>query len=132
MGKIAALTRKINPARGQLNTVARPPCEEAAKAVAALTLERWRNLFEPPADIICPTETNEQPAGPDMATDTALLGLLGRRPCNVQDVSQGLGLHSTEAAKRLDALRLQGRVATRRQGGTLFYIVPTPTMVPYQ
>jgi wyosine [tRNA(Phe)-imidazoG37] synthetase (radical SAM superfamily) len=125
MAKIAALTRKIRPAKVQFNTVARPPCKSTAKAAASASLNRWRLFFDPPADVIAAEEI--QPASPQVpvrVTDAAILNLLVRRPCTAQGVAQGLGLHSTEALKRLEALCGQGRAATRRQGDILFYVVP--------
>jgi hypothetical protein len=46
---------------------------------------------------------------------------LDRRPCTLQGVSAGLGLHVGEAAKRLEVLVKEGSVTTVRNNQTIFY-----------
>ncbi|MGB8993507.1 MAG: hypothetical protein WCD80_15735 [Desulfobaccales bacterium] len=55
------------------------------------------------------------------ATDADILALLSRRPCTIQGVSAGLGLHVEEATKRLQALLEEGSVTTVRNNQTIFY-----------
>ncbi|MCU0586069.1 MAG: radical SAM protein [Desulfobacterales bacterium] len=56
--RIAARVREIAPAKVQLNTVSRPPCEENARPVPVERLAALAALFEPPAEVI-----SEAPAG---------------------------------------------------------------------
>jgi predicted ArsR family transcriptional regulator len=57
----------------------------------------------------------------DEATDADILALLSRRPCTVQGVSAGLGLHVTEAAKRLAALAERQAIVPVQKNGEIFY-----------
>jgi hypothetical protein len=55
------------------------------------------------------------------ATDADILALLSQRPCTVQAVSAGLGLHVGETAKRLQALVEEGSVTIVRNNKIIFY-----------
>lgn len=122
--KIATLATRIRPARVQLNTVSRPPAEAFAHPVAASQMEVLARLFEGKAETIAEQEAGEsQPLTPPSVTDQDILALLSRRPCTAQDVSMGLGLHITEAAKRLESLIQQGRLLPMRKNGDVIYSI---------
>jgi wyosine [tRNA(Phe)-imidazoG37] synthetase (radical SAM superfamily) len=117
--RIAALARRIGPERVQLNTVSRPPADKEALAVPAGSMERLRKIFDKPAEII--TESRPAPPGKGTAGDEDILALLRRRPCTVQGIAQGLGLHPNDVIKRLDVLVEAGLVAAvRREDGTYY------------
>jgi wyosine [tRNA(Phe)-imidazoG37] synthetase (radical SAM superfamily) len=118
--KIAALARQIQPERVQLNTVARPPSEEFACPVSFNQMQEFTNLFDGKAEVISEDNHSRSPMV-HAATDADILALLSRRPCTVQGVSAGLGLHINEAAKRLEALIEAGSVITLRNNRTIFY-----------
>jgi len=120
--KVAALARRIRPARVQLNTVCRPPAEEFALRVPNDEMVRLKDRFPGMVEVISENE-EAGPARPrvDDATDADILSLLSRRPCTVQGVSKGLDLRPGEAAKRLHALESQWAVATVRKDGAVFY-----------
>ncbi len=113
--KIAALARQICPNRVQLGTVTRPPAEEYAYPVSGRLLNLFAPLFDPPAEIITPYQ-GTTPAGEDLAcTDEDILALIRRRPCTLEDVGVGLGMHVAEVVKRMEVLVRIGkarRVAT--------------------
>jgi len=122
--KIAALTGHIHPERVQLNTVCRLPAEEFAFSLSREQMLALKNLFPGPVDIISENVQN------DDRTFTLLkprvmdiLALLRRRPCTSGDVARGLGIHITEAIKRLEALSSAGKVKTVITGGQHFYVV---------
>jgi len=109
--KIAALARRIRPARIELNTVCRPPGEDYAFPLDADRMLALKALFEGPVDIIGGIRPDEFPASEfSGARDEDILALLRRRPCTCEDVSAGLGIHITEAIKHLDALGKSGKV----------------------
>ena len=122
--KIATLATRIRPERVQLNTVSRPPAEAFAHPVPAGRMEVLARLFEGKAETIAEQEAGEsQPLTPLSVTDQDILALLSRRPCTAQDVSMGLGLHITEAAKRLESLIQQGRLLPMRKNGDVIYSI---------
>jgi wyosine [tRNA(Phe)-imidazoG37] synthetase (radical SAM superfamily) len=123
--KIAALARRIQPGRVQLNTVSRPPADASVKPVSAQQLSALCRLFPKTAEVISDAiPQNPLPAGLAAVTDQEILDLLARRPCTPQGVAAGLNLHLQEAIKRLHALMKAGKIAVLRKDDDLFYQVP--------
>jgi len=122
--KIAALAKRIAPARVQLNTVCRPPVEEFALTVPYTEMLALRSLFPGEVDIIShadPQELDTQDAAETPNAD--ILALLRRRPCTVKDIADGLGMHANAVVKQLDALVKAGRVTSDVVGSGVFYVV---------
>ena len=120
--KIAALVRKIAPARTQLNTVTRPPAEEFAFVVPREELERLAELIPGTVEIISEWEEGRaQAASVGKAMDEDILALLGRRPCTVEDIAGGLGLNRLEVMKFIDGLAKSGAVVSERVGKKIYY-----------
>jgi wyosine [tRNA(Phe)-imidazoG37] synthetase (radical SAM superfamily) len=120
VAKIAEWAKRIQPDKVQLNTCVRPPTEEFALAVAPDRLESLARLFKPPAHVIADyrshqTDTRLEPSA------QAILYLLRRRPCTVEDVARGLAMKPNEAVKLLAELETQGRVQGSRHGALYFY-----------
>lgn len=121
--KIAALTGHIHPERVQLNTICRPPAEDFAFPVSGEQMLALKNLFPGPLDIISENVQNDDPAAALLNPGFEdILALLRRRPCTLEDVAGGLGMHLTEALKHLDALNSAGKVKTVVTGGRRFYV----------
>jgi wyosine [tRNA(Phe)-imidazoG37] synthetase (radical SAM superfamily) len=118
---IARLARRIAPDRIQLNTPVRPTFEERAAPVPASRLAELGRLFSPAAEVIA-----EWGEGGDQALRRApeseeVLALLRRRPCTVDDVAAGLGLHPNPVVKTLAGLEHQGEVRRVLSGGRVFW-----------
>jgi wyosine [tRNA(Phe)-imidazoG37] synthetase (radical SAM superfamily) len=126
--KIAALARRIQPGRVQLNTVSRPPAEPSVKPVSAQQLSALCKFFPKAVEVISDAiPQNPLPAGLAEVTDEEILDLLARRPCTPQGVAAGLNLHLQEATKRLHALAKAGKIAVLRKDEDLFYqALPAP------
>lgn len=120
--KVASLAERIRPEKVQLNTVSRPPCEEFAYAVSANQMEAFASLFHPPAEVISPATIESRILAPNTVADEDILALLRRRPCTAQGVAAGLGMHISEAIKRLDSLAEQCVVDHLRNNGEIFYV----------
>jgi wyosine [tRNA(Phe)-imidazoG37] synthetase (radical SAM superfamily) len=121
--KIAALTERIRPQRVQLNTVCRPPAEDFAFPLSNAQMQILRTMFPQPADIISEQAQRDRP--PDTLLNPGvedMLSLLRRRPCTLEDVSDGLGMHMMEAIKLLDTLIVAGRITAVPVGGQRFYV----------
>lgn len=122
--KIAALTEHIHPERVHLNTVCRPPAEEFAFSLSREQMLALKNLFPGPVDIISENVQNDDRTFTLLKPRVVdILALLRRRPCTLEDVAGGLGMHITEALKHLDALNSAGKVKTVATGGRHFYVV---------
>jgi len=120
--RMAAIVKRIRPARVQLNTVARPPAERHALAVPVQTLEGLRERFGSHCDVIADgrLESPSQILGGGDAEDQ-IAALLSRRPCTVEGIAVGLGLGRIEVLKHLDVLCSRGAVRSARRGAAVFY-----------
>jgi wyosine [tRNA(Phe)-imidazoG37] synthetase (radical SAM superfamily) len=113
---------RIQPDRVQLNTVTRPPAEEHAIAVPRSRLEEIAATFSPPAEVIAGFHgLDGLEAG--KASREEVLRLLRRRPCSVQDIAAGLGMHRNEALKCIEHLHVEGLVEASRVGGESYFRV---------
>ena len=124
---LAALTRRIGPARVQLNTVSRPPTESSALAPSHERMPYLLDSFPGQAELVHDGGLEALAAGaPQGAEGGAILALLGRRPCTSEDVANGLGIHRLETLKVLDRLIADGEVRKIVAAGRTFYtsIVP--------
>jgi wyosine [tRNA(Phe)-imidazoG37] synthetase (radical SAM superfamily) len=121
VAKIVRIVRRIRPERVQLNTVARPPAEGFACPVPREEMERLAELFAPRAEVIADYRGTH--GHPEFAVRREeVLALLRRRPCTVEDLSAGLGMHRNEVAKFLGELAGGGLLAERTVGGRLYYL----------
>jgi wyosine [tRNA(Phe)-imidazoG37] synthetase (radical SAM superfamily) len=119
--KIVALTHRIRPARVQLNTVTRPPCEEFAYPVPPESMASFARLFGRGTGVVSERRTRRASPTPGAVADGDILALLARRPCTAWGISEGLGLHIGEVGKRLDILAHRGAVAPLRKDGAVFF-----------
>jgi wyosine [tRNA(Phe)-imidazoG37] synthetase (radical SAM superfamily) len=118
--RLARLAEILEPDRIQLNTVLRPPAEKCALAVDSATMHSLAAIFGGKAEVISDSPASEHNSTGE-ASESAITGLLRRRPCTIQDVSRGLGIPAAEAAKRLEILERDGVIVIRRRAGKLFY-----------
>jgi wyosine [tRNA(Phe)-imidazoG37] synthetase (radical SAM superfamily) len=125
--KIAALAKRIGPARVQLNTVSRPPAEEFALPLSTDQMLALKGFFPGKVDIIGESETDgARVSAFSEAREADVLALLRRRPCTSEDVAVGLSIHVMEALKRLEALIATGKVNLVIADGRSFYTVTGP------
>jgi wyosine [tRNA(Phe)-imidazoG37] synthetase (radical SAM superfamily) len=128
--KIAALAQRIAPDRIQLNTVLRPPAEKTARPLSPLQMRALSLIFPRGADIIQPDgDAGPQSPGESGATDDDIIGILRRHPGTFQDVADSLGIHPTEALKRLDALASAGKTKPILLEDRTYYTVAEPGTV---
>ncbi len=118
--KIAAHVRRIRPDRVQLNSAVRPAAEKGIEAISRERLEAIARQMGANCEIIgaapeARTDSNAHRTGEDV------LSMLKRRPCSLDDICTGLGIHPHEAAKHLGALLEQGQVVAESRGETLYY-----------
>ena len=118
--KIADCVARIKPDRAQLNTVTRPPAEQYALAVDRGRLKEFAGMFDPPAEVIADYRgvhaQSDFKAGRD-----SVLEMIRRRPCSLEDVAVGLGMHRNEVIKYVEELDAEGLLEKRSSSGKLFY-----------
>jgi wyosine [tRNA(Phe)-imidazoG37] synthetase (radical SAM superfamily) len=120
IAKLADSVDRIQPDRVQLNTVTRPPAEEHATLVSPKQLEELCTLFSSPAEVIADfRDIHQEPEF--IGSRKEVLALLQRRPCSVEDIASGLGIHQNEVVKYVEDLHIHGAVAVSLIGGKCCY-----------
>ncbi len=109
LAAIAECVARIKPDRLLLGTVTRPPTEACAVAVPSQRLAELAAAFSPPGEIL-PDLPEPSLASRGEASREDVLALLARRPCTVEDIVAGLGIHRVEAIKRIESLEADGRI----------------------
>lgn len=110
----------IQPDRVQVNTVTRPPAEDFADPVPQKQLEQiTADLYETAEVIADYKEIHKQQDFSAHRED--VLTLLQRRPCSIQDIAAGLGLHRNEVLKYIEELSAEGKIEEKPQNRQLYY-----------
>jgi wyosine [tRNA(Phe)-imidazoG37] synthetase (radical SAM superfamily) len=118
--EMADSAKQIQPDRIQLNTATRPPAEKYAVQVSKARLSEIAAQFIPSAEIIA--DYRDLHAQTDFTVQKiTILELLRRRPCTLDDVAAGLGIHRNEAIKYIEDLTAGGALDARKTGGQTFY-----------
>jgi wyosine [tRNA(Phe)-imidazoG37] synthetase (radical SAM superfamily) len=118
--KLADIVRQIVPDRVQLNSVARPPSESFACPATRGELQRFAGFFPFPVDVLV---DGIESAGSSVRSihQEELIGLIRRRPCTVDDISAGLGLHRNAVLKEVNALTGSGILDREVYNGMIYY-----------
>ena len=121
--EIARYAGLIRPDEVQLNTVTRPPAEDYAAGVSRPRLESIADLFAPRATIIADYRGIHEESEFTVARDT-VFQMIERRPCTLEDIAGGLGIHPNEAVKHVGELLALGNVEQLEPaGGKAFFRV---------
>jgi len=122
LAKLAECVGHIQPDRVQLNTVTRPPAEKHAVGVSPERLAEFRSLFQPPAEVIA--DFRDVHRRPEFAAGREeILAMLRRRPCSVDDIAGGLGMHRNEVVKYLEELNAENLLEQSLVADKLYYQV---------
>jgi len=129
--QMAELVRGLKVDRIQLNTVARPPAERFALAVIAEEMSDIAKVFDSRAEVIVdfpplisPRAREKGGKGHeshDKDIETAIVSLLKRRPCMVDDISNSLGVHRNEVIKYVNSLTKDGTIRRVEHDGKWYY-----------
>jgi wyosine [tRNA(Phe)-imidazoG37] synthetase (radical SAM superfamily) len=120
LAKMARCVDLIRPDRIQLNTVTRPPTEGFAVGVSHERMVELAGLLRPPAEVIsdfCDGRGHDEFS----STREEILSLLRRRPCSIEDIADGLGMHVNEVMKDLEGLTSLEALDWASVNGKLFY-----------
>jgi len=120
--KIAKLVERIRPDRVQLNTVTRPPAEDFALPVSRKDMERFAARLGERAEVIADFR-GVHGEGEFTAKREDVLDLLRRRPCTVDDIAAGLGMHANEAVKYVTELLERDAIVAETKDYRTYYKV---------
>ncbi|MBW1893968.1 MAG: radical SAM protein [Deltaproteobacteria bacterium] len=117
--KIAALIKEINPDRIQLNTAVRPPAETFAAVLPKNRLEKLTGLFDPPAEIIAEFSTDQTEN--IQVNEDAILSMLQRRPCTIDQIAEVFGMHINEVSKYIGKLLRSNHICKKKKKSAIYY-----------
>ncbi len=110
----------ICPDKVQVNTVARPPVEDFAEPATQKQLESIAKQLYKNAEVIADYHGVHKQHD-FLAQREDVLALLKRRPCSIEDIAAGLGLHINEVVKYIERLTLAEKIETDVRNQKLYY-----------
>jgi len=120
INRLKACINSISPDKVQINTVTRPPAEAFAERVPEKQLEAVANQLYENAEVVASYDSVHKQQ--DFAVRREdVLTLLKRRPCSIEDIAAGLGLHRNEVVKYVEELCSEGKVEAKAQNQRLYY-----------
>jgi len=120
--KITSLAREFNFARVQLNTAVRPPAEKDVRAVTPERLAEIAKKFTPQAEVVADFP-QPQVTGPFHVQTDAVLDMLRRRPCTIDDIAAGLSAPHHEIIKIIEVLLRENKIQPEKRQDREYYIV---------
>jgi len=120
INRLKTCINSICPDKIQVNTVTRPPAENFAETVPkkqlnALAVQLYKN-----AEVIADYKSvHKQQEFSARRED--VLTLLKRRPCSIEDITAGLGLHRNEVVKYIEELSSEGKIESKPHNQQLYY-----------
>ena len=119
--RLRRAAREIRPDGIDLNTAVRPPAEASVKALSYEQMEKVRDFFGDQARIVFRAPLLRRQAS-SRETGQAVLEMVERRPCSLEELAAALGRHRHEISKLLGALIEEGKVKEKRHAGGTFYV----------
>ena len=117
---IISCVERIRPDLVQLNTVTRPPADGDALPVPKTRMEEIAAMFPAPTEVIADF-TKAHVTKEARAARGDVLDMLRRRPCSLEDIAAGLGIHRNEAIKHVEELSVEGLIEAAKVGETTYY-----------
>jgi wyosine [tRNA(Phe)-imidazoG37] synthetase (radical SAM superfamily) len=118
--RLKAHISNICPDKVQVNTVTRPPAEDFAEPAPQQQLETIAKQLYKNAEVI--TDYSGVHKQQDfLAQREDVLALLKRRPCTVEDIAAGIGLHRNEVVKYVQELCSEGKIEATTKRNQLYY-----------
>ncbi len=110
----------ISPDKVQVNTVTRPPAEDFAEPAKQKQLEAIAKQLYKNAEVIADYHgVHKQQDFHAQRED--VLALLKRRPCTLEDIAAGIGLHRNEVIKYIQELCSEGKIEPTTKRNQLYY-----------
>ena len=120
IAKIKDAIERIRPDKVQLNTAVRPTAEAGIKRLDAEKLQAIATRLGDKAEVAADFSPGR--CGKHIESKAEdVLSMLKRRPCSLNDICSGLGIHRNEALKYVTHFQQQGFVHSERKDGTTFF-----------
>jgi wyosine [tRNA(Phe)-imidazoG37] synthetase (radical SAM superfamily) len=120
--KLRKAVLRIKPDAIQLNTLDRPG---TVSDLSAATRQQMEKIIEewdlPGMEIIAAAPKRKEIQSYRNDAEEAIMGMIARRPCTIDDLSKTLGIHISEINKYLDVLESEKKIRSVRQNRGVFY-----------
>jgi wyosine [tRNA(Phe)-imidazoG37] synthetase (radical SAM superfamily) len=120
INRLKTCINSICPYKVQVNTVTRPPAENFAGTVPKEQLKTIANQLYKNAEVIADYKSVHKQQD-FSARREDVLTLLKRRPCSIEDIAAGLGLHRNEVVKYIEELSSEGKIESKPHNQQLYY-----------
>lgn len=120
IAKIKAAIGLIRPDKIQLNTAVRPAANKSVRAVDAKKLQALAVRLGEKCEAVA--DFSSAHCGKHVLNRAeAVLSMLKRRPCSINDICAGLGIRRSEALKYISHFQRLGVVTSEEKGGIVFF-----------
>lgn len=120
INRLKTCINSICPDKIQVNTVTRPPAENFAEPVPQKQLNDLAAQLYENAEVIADYKSVHKQQD-FSARREDVLTLLKRRPCSIEDIAAGLGLHRNEVVKYIEELSSEGKIESKPHNQQLYY-----------
>jgi len=120
IAKIKTAIERIRPDKIQLNTAVRPTADAGIKRLDAEKLRAIAEELGDKAEVVADFSPGRCGKHIERGAED-VLSMLKRRPCSLNDICSGLGIHHNEALKYVTHFQQQGFVHSERKDGTTFF-----------
>jgi wyosine [tRNA(Phe)-imidazoG37] synthetase (radical SAM superfamily) len=134
IAKIKDAIELTDPDKVHLNTAVRPTADLNITRVSAEKLRQIADRLGPKAEVVAEfspafsgilneSKIEDVPGHHSVMNrkTQALLSMLKRRPCSLNDICSGLGINHNEAIKSISNLQNRGIIQTEEKDGTVFF-----------
>lgn len=134
IAKIEDAIKRIGPDKVQLNTAIRPTADPYIKKLNAQKLQAIATLLGPRCEVVADFSPDRNSMGLESKVEDtlghhfaknketqALLSMLKRRPCSLNDICAGLGINHNEALKYITDLQHRGIIHSEEKDGRVFF-----------
>lgn len=119
--RIRAIVDRIQPDKVHLNTAVRPTAEACATRVSEPQLREIANQLGPNAEVVADySHVHDQSEFKAQRND--VLDMLKRRPCSLDDIASGLGMHPNHVLKFIEELTGNSSIREENRDGVRYYV----------
>ncbi|MHC4693770.1 MAG: hypothetical protein ACYS67_13590, partial [Planctomycetota bacterium] len=118
--KIRDAVEKIRPDKVHLNTAVRPTAETGIKRLSPEKLQAIAEQLGEKCEVAADFSPGRCGRHIESIAES-VLSMLKRRPCSLNDICSGLGIHSSEALKYVNHFRQKGVVSSTERDGIVFF-----------
>lgn len=120
INRLKTCINSICPDKIQVNTVTRPPAENFAEPVPQKQLNDLAAQLYENAEVVADYKSVHKQQDFSVRREDVLT-LLKRRPCSIEDIAAGLGLHRNEVVKYIEELSSEGKIESKPHNQQLYY-----------